>query len=314
MMRRKWIVIPTRILVLLAGVAAVLTAYASHQAGRTRDVPYPAVAAATSAAAIERGAAIFHASCESCHRAPESTRASGAPLADAPAWIGSLRSANLTSHPTAGIGAASDAELARTIRSGVDRGGRWIPMPSYALADDDLAAVLGFLRSDDPLFQPDARVSRRSELSLAGTLALFLAGTFADPEAPARVVAPPRAPTADYGRYLAESVYQCGDCHTPGFDRAKLEGPDAYTGGVELRTADGSPIFTPNLTMDEATGLGRWTRDEFERAVRDGIRPDGAHLRAPMPRFAGADALEIDALLAYLRTFPARSAPLGPRS
>lgn len=312
-MRRKSIVILAKIVLVVCVLGAGLSGYASYQAARTRELPYPAVAATTSAEALERGAAIFHASCETCHRAPASARASGAPLSDAPAWLGSFHSGNLTSHTTAGIGAVKDAVLARTIRFGVDREGRWIPMPGYALSDADLGAVLGFLRSDDPLLRPDPQRAPRSRLSLAGKLALFLAGTFTPPAQPAHA-APARAPSVDYGRYLAESVYQCGDCHTPGFDRDKLHGPDAYAGGFELKNPAGQTVYAPNLTKDEATGIGAWTREEFARAVRDGVRPDGSRLSAPMPQFRGADALEIDALLAYLRSFPAqrRAIPRGP--
>jgi mono/diheme cytochrome c family protein len=304
-MRRKSIVIVAKIAVFVGGLAAALTAYASYQAARSREVPYPAVAAGTGAEAIARGAAIFRASCTSCHQAPGSPRAAGAPLSDAPPWIGSFHAANLTSHGAAGIGAVEDAVLARSIRYGVDREGRWMPMPSYALSDADLGAVLAFLRSDDALLRPDARKAPRSRLTLVGTLALFLGGMFTPPEPPARAT-PPRAPNADYGRYLAESVYQCGDCHTPGFDRDKVRGPDAYAGGFELKNAAGQTVYAPNLTRDRETGIGAWTRDEFARALREGVRPDGSRLGLPMPQFRAADELEVDALLVYLRSFPAQ--------
>jgi hypothetical protein len=84
-------------------------------------------------------------------------------------------------------------------------------------------------------------------------------------------------------------------------------GPDAYAGGAELKNASGQLIYSPNLTRDAETGIGRWSREQFALAVRSGIRPDGTALAYPMPRFRGADELEIDALFAYLRSFPARS-------
>jgi mono/diheme cytochrome c family protein len=296
-----------------AGIAGV-AGYAYYASERTLDAPLPPITADQSAAGVARGAAIFHATCEACHRPPGGERASGAPLHDAPEWLGFMHSGNITADRAAGIGAVSDAHLARMIRYGVNRSGHWAPMPAYAMSDADLAAVLGFLRSDDRLFRPDARPAPRTRLSLAGRTVLFLAGAFTPPSRPASGIhAPPRAPTSEYGRYLAEGVYQCGDCHTPGFAADKIHGPDAYAGGTELKNSAGALVLAPNLTRDEHAGIGLWTRDEFALAVRSGIRPDGTALDYPMLRFRGADDLEIDALLAHLRSFAPRSTPVPGR-
>ena len=301
----------TMTLVLLG--ACGLTAYAVHASHRSFDVPYPNVTADRSPEGVARGAVIFHATCEACHRSATGERASGAPILDAPRWLGQFHSGNITSDRAAGIGSISDAVAARMIRYGVNRSGHWGPMPAYALSDADLAAVLGFLRSDDPLFRPEPRPAPASRLSVAGSLALFLGGVLTPPVRPASIVAPARAPNADYGRYLAEGVYQCSDCHTPGFDADKVHGPDAFIGGAEVKNAAGETIYSPNLTRDPETGIGRWTRDEFALAVRSGLRPDNTAVAYPMPRFRGADDVEIDALLAYLQSFPARANPVPGR-
>jgi hypothetical protein len=115
-----------------------------------------------------------------------------------------------------------------------------------------------------------------------------------------------RANSVEYGRYLASSVYQCGDCHTPGFDRDKLDGAEAYSGGAEMKSPSGQILYTANLTMDAETGLGRWTREQFVRAVREGVRPDGRRMSVPMPQFRALDELEVDALLTFLRSLPPR--------
>jgi mono/diheme cytochrome c family protein len=300
-----------KVLAITGGAAVTLLgglfAVAYHESEQPREAPVPAISADRSPEGVARGAAIFHATCEACHRAPGAERASGAPMREAPEWLGSLHSANITSDAAAGIGRLSDGLAARMIRYGVSRDGRWGPMPAYGLSDADLAAVLGFLRSDDPLFKPDPRPAPRTRLSLAGRAALFLAGTFTPPSRPASITAPPKAASLEYGRYLAEGVYQCGDCHTPGFDADKLHGPDAFIGGAELQNSAGKVVYSPNLTRDEATGIGRWSREQFAVAIRSGIRPDGSALGSPMPLFRGADDTEVDALLLYLRSFPARA-------
>jgi len=307
MPKRKWLKILAAVLTLALLLAFVVTAYAVHASQRVHDVPFPQISADRSPEGVARGAVIFHATCEPCHRAATADRASGASMAEVPGWLGQFHSGNITSDPRAGIGAISDAVAARMIRYGVNRSGHWAPMPAYAMSDADLAAVLGFLRSDDPLFRPEPKPTPPNHLSTAGSLALFLGGVLTPPARPSVIRAPARAPTADYGRYLAEGIYQCGDCHTAGFDADKVRGPDAFAGGAELKDVAGNPIYSPNLTQDPETGIGRWSRDQFARAIRSGIRPDNTAIGYPMPRFRGADDIEVDALLAYLRSFPARA-------
>src|SRR5688572_9044545 len=83
--------------VVVALVAGGLTAYARFESQRALDLPAPNVKADLRPEAVARGAAIFHATCEACHRPSHGDRASGAPITDAPAWIGSLHSGNITS-------------------------------------------------------------------------------------------------------------------------------------------------------------------------------------------------------------------------
>lgn len=284
---------------------AGLIAYARFQTERVLDLPAPQVRADLRPEAVARGAAIFHATCEACHRPRTGDRASGAPIADAPAWIGSLHSGNITADPVAGIGSLSDPLRARMIRTGRNRHGRWAPMPNYALSDADLAAVLGFLRSGDPLFTPDPTPTRESTLTWLGSVVLMLAGAFESPEVPLSIPAVPEGPSVAYGRYLAEDVYKCGECHTPGFAADKSVGPEAYVGGAELNDASGKLVHSPNLTQHPEAGIGRWSREQFADAIRLGIRPDGRPLAYPMPLFRGTRDVEVEALLAYLRSFPA---------
>jgi mono/diheme cytochrome c family protein len=310
MKRRKLFVICASTLGVVGLGLVGLAVFASHEATRMRDVPYPTVVAARSAAGIARGATIFQGTCEACHRPAGGERASGARMAEVPEWLGQFYAQNLTSDPRAGIGSLSDGAVARMIRFGVNHDGRWGPMPSYGMSDADLAAVIGYMRSEDPLFAPDPKPVPPSELSLLGQVALVLAGQLTPPDRPAAgVEAPARAPSAEYGRYLAGEVYQCGDCHTAGMEPDKVRGPDAYAGGADMVGANGETMYSPNLTPDVRTGIGRWDRGDFARAVREGSRPDGAVLRSPMPRFRGLDDVEVDALFTFLRSLPARSNP-----
>jgi mono/diheme cytochrome c family protein len=70
-------------------------------------------------------------------------------------WPGA-RSANITSHPTAGLGGWTDGEIKRAISQGLSRDGRKLqpPMPFsfYArLSPTDLNAIVAYLRTVPPL-------------------------------------------------------------------------------------------------------------------------------------------------------------------
>jgi len=120
------------------------------------------------------------------------------------------------------------------------------------------------------------------------------------------------------GKYLV-SVIPCTDCHTPGTFLGK---PDTkrYLGGSEVGfEVPGLGVFYgPNLTPDDETGLGKWTKEQIATAIRTGKRPDGRILAPPMPvdsfkTLSHPDAL---AIAAYLKTLPAVKnkvpGPFGP--
>jgi mono/diheme cytochrome c family protein len=66
----------------------------------------------------------------------------------------------------------------------------------------------------------------------------------------------------------------------------------------------GKIVPTANLTPDGETGIGRWTGDEFRRALKEGIRPDNRPLRYPMVPYRPLTDEEADAIFAYLRSVP----------
>ncbi len=297
-----------RVLVMtcLAGAAALggVIAYSAWDYERVVGAPYPEIRADHSPGAVARGAAIFHSTCEVCHRGTSSERATGAALTDAPEFLGTFHSSNLTSHPTAGIGALEDKEIARAIRYAVDRHGRRIPMPSYGMGDADVAALLGFLRSNDPLVASDPTQPPHSKLSALGATILTLMGASQVPDRPARgIVVPPKTASIEYGRYLAHEVYDCVGCHTPGYSPDKGEGDERFSGGLDFRDPSGNPVYSRNLTPDES-GIAHYRSASLARALREGVRADGTVLSSPMPLFRGLDDVEIEALYVYLRSLP----------
>lgn len=113
------------------------------------------------------------------------------------------------------------------------------------------------------------------------------------------------------GEYLAR-VADCLACH-----REDREGAVPYAGGRALKTPFGT-FYGPNITPDREFGIGRWSEGDFIRAMRSGVRPDGAAYfpAFPYPSFTKIRDNDLRDLWAYLRTIkpdkrPSRAHELG---
>jgi mono/diheme cytochrome c family protein len=108
------------------------------------------------------------------------------------------------------------------------------------------------------------------------------------------------ADEASRGGYLANAA-GCEDCHT---DRD--HGGQPYAGGRALATPFGT-FYSPNITPDSETGIGRWSEEQFLRALRDGVCPDGANYFPvfPYPSFTKITDSDARAIKAYLFSLPA---------
>jgi mono/diheme cytochrome c family protein len=110
--------------------------------------------------------------------------------------------------------------------------------------------------------------------------------------------AEPSAETIALGKALAEAA-DCASCHTA--DPAK-----PFAGGKRIDTPFGA-IYSPNLTPDRDTGIGGWRDEDFRRALREGVAPDGSRYYPafPYPNFTKLTRDDILAIRAYLATLPA---------
>lgn len=102
-------------------------------------------------------------------------------------------------------------------------------------------------------------------------------------------------PSVDLGRYVATAA-GCASCHT-------AEGGAPYAGGLVLQTPFG-PLAAPNITQDRATGIGSFTRANFENVLRNGINDEGEPLYPAMPylHYTQMTDTDLDALWAYMQT------------
>ena len=100
------------------------------------------------------------------------------------------------------------------------------------------------------------------------------------------------------GQQLA-ALGNCAGCHT-----AEDSMPNA--GGRPMHTPFGT-VFSTNLTPDVQTGIGAWSYQAFERAMRQGISRDGHALYPvfPFTSFAKTSDADMMALYAWLMSQPA---------
>jgi mono/diheme cytochrome c family protein len=107
----------------------------------------------------------------------------------------------------------------------------------------------------------------------------------------------------DRGRYLARAG-NCVSCHTSA-------GGPAFAGGLAFETSFGK-LYSSNITPDPETGIGKWSIEEFGRALREGMRPSGEHLYPAFPytAYTKISDADVQALYAYLKIIkPVRFTP-----
>ncbi|HVF18361.1 MAG TPA: c-type cytochrome, partial [Steroidobacteraceae bacterium] len=105
------------------------------------------------------------------------------------------------------------------------------------------------------------------------------------------------------GRYLANAG-NCVSCHT-------VPGRAEFAGGVRFNTPFGT-VFSTNITPDRETGIGRWSAEDFRRAMHEGIAADGSPLFPAFPYTSYTKVSDEDtaAIYAFLRTLkPVRYTP-----
>lgn len=250
------------------------------------------------------------ADCEACHTAP-----GGKPFAGGLAFklpFGTIFSPNITPDPTAGIGTWSDAEFVRAVRSGVGKHGEDLypafPYTSYALLSTDdilaikaylgtLSAVEGAAPSNDLAFPFNQRWSLRAWKFL------FM------PWGP-YITDPAKSPEWNQGAYLVEALAHCGECHTPRGLMFQRQQGDALSGGE----VDGWKAW--NITSDKATGIGGWSDDAIASYLAAGHANGHGPAAGPMRQaidlsLSRLPKSDIDAIVTYLRTVPAKPASYG---
>jgi cytochrome c2 len=286
----RYLLIAAGALVALVVIAVVVVVVKSNGAlTDTYALSAESFTAPTDSASIAEGSRLAQLyGCKDCHIADL-----GGQMLVASRAFGNVPAPNLTAG-RGGVGATySDTDYERTIRHGLRPDGRSLvimPSADYQLTDEDLGRIIAFLRSLAP-------VDREFPPLQPGPIMRMILTMAAGDLLQARMVEPTTSHTAnltpgatvEYGQYMAAG---CRGCHARN-----------YAGGPT-----GEPGVPPaaNITPDSTTGIGSWTQADFDRAVRQGRRPDGRELVGmPWQAFSVATDDEVAAMWLFLRTVPA---------
>ena len=281
----------------------------------TYDKPVYQQSIAANPARVVRGKKLASMLCANCHLNKETGRFTGKHMDDSPPEFGIINSANITQDKLYGIGDWTDGEIIYMLRTGVKRNGHYAPPYMVKLphmSDEDIASIVAFLRSDDEWVQAAAVPTKPTEPSF---LTKFLSTVVFKPlPMPVEAVnQPDTTKIVEFGRYLVYNL-DCYSCHSGDLTKMDVLHPEKsylyMAGGNKMIGKEGKIMVTMNLTPDEETGIGKWTEEQFVRAVKYGLKDGEPALRYPMPPFYALTDYEAKAIFAYLKTVPAIHNPV----
>ncbi len=299
----KWTVIV--ILVVIAGISTIT---ATRQNVKY-EATYPAIKASTDSAVLARGKHLVFdiAHCADCHSKHNTDSLlnlgldvplSGGFKFDLP--LGDIYTKNITPDSVHGIGRYTDEEVARVLRFGVHPNGTAIFdfMPFHNMSDEDLTAVISYLRVQKPVSTP---VPDHKFNAMGKVIKAFVVKPVG-PEGEVPVAVKPDT-TATYGKYLVLNLANCSGCHTERDMTGAFIG-EPFAGGAPM---DG--IVPPNITPDSSSRIFGWSQENFIARFRMGKLVPGSHM--PWNSFKRMSDLELKAIYNYLQTVkPAKTTVL----
>jgi len=262
-------------------------------------------ASAQTKAAIERGKYLVDTvmTCHNCHtpmgpNGPQFDKAfsGGLRFDEAPFDV---TASNITSDRETGMGSWSEADIKKLMTTGMRPNGvpvaQVMPTAFYkVLTPGDLDAIAAYVHSLPPV-----------KNQVPAPVYKIALPPMEVPNASKPMREADLRDKVKRGFYLV-TIAHCMECHTPmgakGRDFTRMG-----SGGFEFKGPWGVSV-SRNITSHKDKGIGAWSDDEIKRAITQGARRDGTKLKPPMgyAYYAKMTAQDLDAIVAYLRTMPAR--------
>ncbi len=265
---------------------------------RPRTIPADEIAGITPD--LQRGEWVFNAAgCASCHIAPGAEKGDIPVLAGGKEFVsefGVFVAPNISSGPE-GIGNWTDLELVTAVMAGTSPEGEHyypaFPFASYAKASvSDVVSLVAYLRTLPSDATPSAPHRLGFPYSIRAGVGLWKLLYMSDDW----VEDAGDDPELVQGRYIAEALAHCGECHTP---RTGLGGLylALWFDGAANPSGDGRIPGISRAKLD-------WSKEEITAYLTDGFTPDfdvaGGSMRAVVEGMAKLPEADRAAVAAYL--------------
>lgn len=264
---------------------------------------------------IERGKYLANhvTVCIDCHSKRDWTRFSG-PITEGTfgmggdlfdqkfGFPGAYYARNIT---PAGITRYTDGELFRVITTGVNKEGRAMfpvmPYPYYGKMDEeDIKCIIAYIRTL-PSIENNVPEST-SDFPMN-----FIVNTIPCKAEPTK--RPEKSDVVNYGKYMVNAA-GCIECHTQ-VDKGQIIPDLAFSGGREFGLGDGRILRSANITPDNETGIGTWSKERFvelfksradSATLHTKVDPAGYITMMPWTMYGGMEKEDLEAIYTYLRT------------
>ena len=197
----------------------------------------------------------------------------------------------------------TDGEIFRAVTTGVRKNGSAIfpimPWPFYAKMDrEDIYSIIAYIRT----LKPVEADYPKSKLDFPLYIIIHTM-----PQKAGLTTKPDPHDTIKYGAYLVQAA-ACSECHSQDKQGVPIAGLE-FAGGKEFGVG-GNTLRSANITPDNETGIGKWTKEQFIASFKAYSDPAKAAKVGPnefqtiMPRWQYAKLTEGDiaSIYAYLRT------------
>ncbi|GLR96879.1 MULTISPECIES: c-type cytochrome [Bradyrhizobium] len=262
-----------------------------------------ALAAEPSPELITYGKALVEAGdCAGCHTADPAKPFAGGKRIDTP--FGAIYAPNLTPDRDTGIGAWSDADFTRALRTGIAPDGSnyypAFPYPYFSkMTKDDTLAIRAYLATLAPVANRNKPPELRWPFGYRGLMRLWNAMYFKP-----GLFEPDQSKSAAWNRggYLVTGLGHCGACHTP----KNYFGADRDTQALSGNEVGG--WFAPRLDGAVRTGLKSWSEEDITEYLQSG-RNAKSHAGGPMAEVvvnstAKMSDADVRAIAIYLKSLP----------
>lgn len=255
------------------------------------------------------GALVFAAGgCASCHVSPEA-EGEGPPVLSGglpfPSDFGTFYAPNISPHPEAGIGSWDQDTFARAVTLGVSPdGAHYYPAFPYGayqhMTEADVADLFAYMQTLPPSEVANIPHDVGFPFNIRRGLGLWKRAFVPD-----GFVMEADDPVLERGRYLAEGLAHCAECHTPrnavgGLDRT------AWMGGAPNPSGKGT---IPNITPAALD----WSASDLVEYFTSGFTPDydsaGGEMAEIVENLSQLPRADREALAAYVKALPPVASP-----